>query len=367
MASSVLNMVLGRLPSYTRKRRHLDLLRRYLRPSKLLNMARVEMARLKGDIVVKGLPYIYTVDTGNVCNLKCPLCPTGYHGLERPQSLMRLADFERVLDMIKPYAIEVILHNWGEPFLNPDILPMIRAAKSAGVGTTISSNLNLVHRGEDFLREVVDSGLDHLTVSLDGTTQEVYEKYRVGGEIEQAFHNMKVILDYRASTGRKTPAVEWQYLVLKTNEHQLDDAKRIASEIGVDRLRFTSAGLPFEELLDQNLAKKWLPMNSEYHDYHPEKILRKGYLHEERCFYLYRAMTVNPRGEVAPCCAVYHSKWDFGNVLESGLKAVWNNSHYRNSRSLFSKKKTGEALTTVCQKCPVFKFEGGGPPAAKPS
>ena len=76
------------------------------------------------------------------------------------------------------------MHNWGEPFLNPDILPMVRYARKNRIGTTISSNLNLVNRGEEFLEEVVESGLDHLTVSIDGTTQDVYEAYRKGGRLE---------------------------------------------------------------------------------------------------------------------------------------------------------------------------------------
>ncbi len=357
MTSSVLTLVLGKLPSYTRKRRHLDLLRRYLRPYKLLNIARVELSRVRGDIVVKGRPYIYTIDTGNVCNLRCPLCPTGYQGLERKQSLMGLRTFETLLEKVRPYAIEVILHNWGEPFLNPDIIPMIKAAKKAGIGTTISSNLNLVHRGDEFLQEVVESGLDHLTVSIDGASQEVYEEYRRGGDLQQVLHNTKVILEHRARVGRKTPVLEWQYLVMKHNEHEIDRARRLAKDLNVDRLRFTSTGLPFDELQNIKLAEKWLPENRAYHDYHPEKIRSRGYLHDEGCYYLYRAMTVNPGGEVAPCCAVYHSKWDFGNLLEARLEEVWNNDHYKKSRSLFSRKSYDGDLNTVCDRCPIFKFE----------
>ena len=358
MANMVSNLLLGRLPTYTRKARHLDLLRRYARPATLLNMARTELALARGDIVVRGFPYIYTIDTGNVCNLRCPLCPTGYHGLKRSQALMTLQTFEIILGKIKNYAIEVILHNWGEPFLNPDILPIIALARESSIGTTISSNLNLVHKGDDYLREVVDSGLSHLTVSVDGTTQEVYEKYRVGGDLEHVLHNMRVLLDYRKTTGRKTPKIEWQFLVFKHNQHQMDDARRIAREIGVDRLRFTSAGLPFDDLADVEMGARWIPDLPEYQAYDPRKIQAKGYMHDERCFYLYRGMTVNPGGEVAPCCVVHHSEYDFGSLLTDDLADVWNNSHYRSSRSLFSKQPAQEDRETVCGKCPLFKYEG---------
>ena len=357
MSTGTLNLVLGRLPSYTRKARHLQLLRRYAKPSKLINIALAEVSRLRGDIVSKGRPYIYTVDTGNVCNLRCPLCPTGYHGLQRPQALMRLSTFQAILEKIRPYAVEVILHNWGEPALNPQITDIVRAAREAGVGTTISSNLNLVHRGDEFLHELVESGLDHLTISIDGTTQEVYEAYRRNGDLAHVFHNLRELIRYRNEVRSRTPLIEWQYLVMKHNEHQMEDARRLACEMGVDRLRFTSPGLPFDQLADMKLAAEWLPKNPAYHMYHPEKIRDRGYLFDERCFYLYRAMTINPDGGVAPCCAVYHGKEDFGNLINASLDAVWNNDHYRSSRALFSKRPYQDAIDTICGRCPLFQYE----------
>lgn len=357
MAGMLVNLLLGRLPSYTRKARHLELLRRYGRPQKLINIMRAEVARARGDTLVKSRPYVYTIDTGNYCNLRCPLCPTGYHGLERQQAIMNLATFKAILDKISPYAIEVILHNWGEPFLNPDILNIVRAAQAANIGTTISSNLNLVRRGDGFLREMVESGLDHLTVSLDGVTQQVYEQYRKGGDIEQVWHNLRVILEHRKKIGQKKPIVEWQFIVMKHNQHQRDEATRLSREIGVDRLRFTSAGVPFNHMTDRKMADQWISDIPLFRVYHPERILKTGYLYDERCFYLYRAMTVNPGGEVSPCCVIYHSKWDFGNLLTANLSEVWNNAHYQSSRALFSRKKVKNSIETVCNRCPLFRFE----------
>jgi radical SAM protein with 4Fe4S-binding SPASM domain len=357
MAGSVSNVLLGRLPSYTRKSRHLQLLMRYARPAKVANIALAEWSMARGDIVARGRPYVYTIDTGNVCNLRCPLCPTGAQTLQRKQHMMTRATFERILEKIRPWAIEVILHNWGEPFLNTDILDIVRAAGAASIGTTISSHLNLVHRGDDFLGDVVDSGLDHLTVSLDGTTQDVYETYRRGGSIDAVFHNLRTLLAHRRKARRRTPVVEWQFLVMKHNQHQMDDARRLASQLGVDRLRFTSAGLPFEELSNQRLAAEWMSDLPDYRAYDPKKIHDRGYLFDERCFYLYRGMTVNPGGEVSPCCVVYHAQHDFGNLLTNSVDDIWNNATYRASRALFSRQPSAERGSTVCEACPLFKYE----------
>jgi radical SAM protein with 4Fe4S-binding SPASM domain len=204
---------------------------------------------------------------------------------------------------------------------------------------------------------VVESGLDHLTVSLDGTTQEVYETYRKGGELEAVLHNMRVLLDHRKALGIGTPVLEWQFLVMKHNQHQIEDVRRMARELGVDSVRLTSPGMPFNNLTNVKLADQWITDIPEFRAYHPERIFKSGYLYAERCFYLYRAMTVNPKGEVSPCCAVYHSKWDFGNLIDSDLGTVWNNSYYRSSRALFSRKKLDDAIETVCNRCPLFRFE----------
>jgi radical SAM protein with 4Fe4S-binding SPASM domain len=315
------------------------------------------MSLARGDVEAQGFPYVYTIDTGNVCNLRCPLCPTGAGELQRSQRLMSYETFRVLLDKISPYAVEMILHNWGEPFLNPDILRIIRSASNAGVGTTISSNLNLVHRGDDFLADVVDSGLDHLTVSLDGTTQDVYQIYRKGGDLNHVLRNLETVLRLRRARGSRTPVIEWQFLVMKHNEHQISDARRLAKELGVDRLRFAPAGLPFDDLTNVSLAKQWLPESQEFRNYDPETIRRRGYLYDERCFYLYRGMTVNPSGEVSPCCVVHHQQWDFGNLVENSLGDVWNNSHYRASRALFSRKPSASGPSTICARCPLFKYE----------
>ena len=105
------------------------------------------------------------------------------------------------------------------------------------------------------------------------------------------------------------------------------------------------------------LAAEWLPKNPNYRGYDPQTMLDRGYLYDQKCFYLYRAMTVNPRGEVAPCCALHHSQWDFGNLLETGLDEVWNNAHYRSARALFSRRLHHDAVDTACHHCPLFKYE----------
>jgi radical SAM protein with 4Fe4S-binding SPASM domain len=150
--------------------------------------------------------------------------------------------------------------------------------------------------------------------------------------------------------------VEWQFLVMKHNQHQINEARRLSSELGVDRLRFTGAGLPFENLTNISMGREWISDLPAYRGYAPENFGR-GYLYDEKCFYLYRAMTVNPLGEVSPCCVLYHQHFDFGNLLTTELDQVWNNEHYRSSRALFSRRAYDSKVETACSRCPLFKYE----------
>jgi radical SAM protein with 4Fe4S-binding SPASM domain len=84
-------------------------------------------------------------------------------------------------------------------------------------------------------------------------------------------------------------------------------------------------------------------------------MVKRGYLYDEPCFYPYRAMTINPDGGVAPCCAVHHEKWDFGNIQTQSLHEIWNNKYYLSARSLFSRYPVDNPVKTICNGCPLYK------------
>jgi MoaA/NifB/PqqE/SkfB family radical SAM enzyme len=313
---------------------------------KLLNVLRVEAEMRRRAVVLRGRPYYYFVDVCNVCNLRCPLCPTGTYELNRHQGMMSFEEYKAILSQIEPYAMEVCLYNWGEPFLNKDIFKIIRHTADLNIGTNLSTNFTTLEPSD--MDKVAESGLEYLVVSLDGTTQDVYSEYRVRGDIDLVLANIQALVEARQRLKSRTPFIEWQYLVFKHNEHQMDEARRMARELKVDLLRFTSPGMPFEKTFDQELADKWMPIDPKWWRLNPKRIRDEGYLWEDPCFYLYRSMTVNPRGGVTPCCIVYHGEHDFGNLLETDLESLWNNNLYRAARSLFSRRGDPREAFTVC-------------------
>jgi radical SAM protein with 4Fe4S-binding SPASM domain len=339
---------------YSRYPRHLRILARHGTPRKIANLLLVESERMLRKTRLRGRPYFYWMDICNFCNLRCPLCDTGRQALRRPQTMMKFEDFTRLFAKVEPYALEVCLYNWGEPLLNKDVYRVIEHVARHNVGTTLSSNFSLT-LGDDQLHALVRSGLENLTISLDGASQEVYEIYRRRGDFGRVVDNVQRLLAVRRDVGATTPVVEWQFIVFKHNEHQQETARRMAREIGFDRLRFASPAMPYVDMFNLELASQFMPKNPDYWQYNPALIQNRDYVDEQICHYLYRTAAINPDGGVTPCCFLHNSHHDFGNLNTADLDGMWNNALYRSARSLYSRRPERNLPKTACNACPLFK------------
>ncbi len=354
---SLAQKYLRKIPQYTRSARHLRSVLQHGTPKKWANLLKVEYERKLRRVSVKSHPYLIFLDPCNYCDLQCPLCPTGTNELGRPQTMLSFEHFKKYFEPHSSYLFEVIMHNWGESMLNKDVFKMIAHAQGSNVGTNLSSNL--VNTASDDIDRLLDSGLEYLIVSLDGTSQEVYEKYRVRGDIGRVHANLKALLSRRAQRNMSTPVVEWQYIVMKQNEHEIGEAERMSTELGVDVMRFIPVGLPFEAENRSQLAAEWFPTDLEG---------RVGSTPGEQtygqdgrpgpCYYLYRSMTINPDGGVSPCCIVYKQERDFAslNTPNIEIEAIWNNPKFRSGRSLFSSEEIPARVRTICDDCTIFEW-----------
>jgi MoaA/NifB/PqqE/SkfB family radical SAM enzyme len=315
---------------------------------------------------VRGRPYILFLDPCNVCNLRCPLCPTGMNDLGRKQGMMSLDCFKRYLDPHVPYLFEVNCHNWGESLINEAVFDMIAYAQSRNIGTNMSSNLVIAR--EHHLDGLIDAGLEHLTVSLDGTDQESYAKYRVRGEFDRVVNNIARLLDKRRARGRRYPFIEWQYIVMRHNEDRVEEAERRAREIGVDRIRFIPVGIPYEIRNRRALAEEWFPTGYEGRSDGAETPQTFGQGNRPApCYYLYRSMVINTDGGVSPCCIVYKDRRDFDHLerhADIDVGRIWNNEMFQSARAMYTAKEWEGRRRTVCDHCDIFERHPSKLPAA---
>lgn len=346
---------LKKVPQYTRYLRHLRSFIQHSTLARARNLFLVELELKLRKIELSGRPYILIIDPINICDLRCPLCPTGLRQLGRPQKTMSFDTYKIILDKLGKYAYEVSLHNWGEPFLNPDIFKMIEYTHNKNIATNLSSNFNRVTSAQ--IDNIISSGLEYFVISLDGTSEEVYSAYRVKGNFHRVMENLCALIKRKRELKSKTPVIEWQFIVTRHNQHQIEEAKKKAREIGVDILRFIPVGLPFDAKNKQELRKQWFPTELEYGSQNQTGYNQIQYLQKVRrssCFYLYRSIVINPDGSVSPCCMVYDKKYDFSNILEGEIDEIWNNEFYQSARALFSKREKLTQKSTVCSRCSMF-------------
>ena len=307
---------------------------RYFSWRKFWNLTRIEFQIRIARRVVSGSPYEWEIDTTNICQLKCPLCHTGKGTIHRDEGVMNYELFTEIIDQIKHSCVWLTLYSWGEPFLNQRIHEYIEYAHKQKIATIISSNLNKPLTPE-MAEQVVKSGLDVMIVSLDGVTQDVYEIYRVTGHLDRVLDNLRLLDETKRRLGTKTPYIEWQFIVMKQNEHQIDEARALAGTLGVDSLVFKKVDFPHGED-DPALAERWLPR--QHPEYLREDPFYKPYQEDGNvCWRLWRSAVINWDGGFAPCCYLTDKTEDFGDLNDSSVKEVWNNEKYTTARGLFNK------------------------------
>jgi MoaA/NifB/PqqE/SkfB family radical SAM enzyme len=303
---------------------------------------------------VIGYPMELVIDPSDICNLHCPLCPTGQGRHDRSKGKMSFRNFQSIIDELGAYLYRIDLHNWGEPLLNDEIYQMISYAKVRNIEVRVSSNLNTINRVN--AEKLVKSGLDVLIISLDGASQETYEQYRIGGQFNRVLDNISMISKLKQELIISKPFVIWQFLVMKHNEHEVSLAKKIAKELVVDQLDFLAihCDMGSEIFWDSKTrfekTRKWLPLNERFCPYDLTTGKRKH--QNSSCHFLWTQSAINWNGSVSPCCGLYVEKYDFGNAFCKGFRSIWNNDKYRQAREIVRTKKIDKNdFPNVCSIC----------------
>jgi MoaA/NifB/PqqE/SkfB family radical SAM enzyme len=81
--------------------------------------------------------------------------------------IRKINDFQKLVDE-NPWLSHIELSNWGEIFLNPDLLKIIRYAHSKNLALTASNGVNLNTVKKELLEALVKYKFRHITCSIDG-------------------------------------------------------------------------------------------------------------------------------------------------------------------------------------------------------
>jgi radical SAM protein with 4Fe4S-binding SPASM domain len=325
-------------------------LRRVWNAGKVLSSFYV--SRIFGKPVQWGLPISISFEPTTSCNLRCPECPSGLRAFTRPTGMLKKDFFRQTIDDLYKDILYLIFYFQGEPYLNKDFLEMVKYASAKGLYTATSTNAHYLT--DEAARKTVESGLDRLIISIDGTTQEVYKQYRIGGNIDKVIEGAKNIVKWKRELNSKTPFVFFQFLVVRPNEHQVEEIKKLAAEVGVDEVRFKTAQI-YDYEYDPN---QLIPVNEKFSRYKKNKEGKQVTKNKlaNHCWKLWQANVITWDGLVVPCCFDKDATHRLGNLQMQSFKEIWRNDNYRQFRKdLMTSRKNIDICSNCSEGISVWK------------
>jgi len=251
--------------------------------------------------------------------------------------------FSSTIDEIHKELLYLVFYFQGEPYLNPDFLDMVKYASQKKIYTATSTNAHYLT--DENAKRTIESGLDRLIISIDGTTQEVYQQYRVGGHLHKVIEGAKNIVKWKKELKSKKPFVVFQFLVVKPNEHQVEDVKKLGKEIGVDDVWFKTAQV-YDYEKDPNQLIPTIDKFSRYRKT-ADGYEFKGNL-ANQCWRLWHDPVITWDGLVAPCCFDKDAAHRMGDLKQQSFKQIWKNGEYTRFRTQIL---SGRKNIDICANC----------------
>ncbi|MCU0450822.1 MAG: SPASM domain-containing protein [Bernardetiaceae bacterium] len=274
-----------------------------------------------------GLPVSIAIEPTTACNLRCPECPSGLRSFTRPTGLLQAELFRRVIDELHRDLLYLTFYFQGEPYLHPQFTELVRYAADRNIYTATSTNAHYLT--DENARKTVESGLDRLIISLDGTTQETYQAYRVGGQLEKVLDGTRRLLAWRKRLQSRTPHVRFQFLVVRPNEHQIGEARQLGRQLGVDQVVFKTA-----QLYDYQQGSPLMPTQARYSRYQaqPDGTFALKNSLENSCWKMWHSCVITWDGAVVPCCFDKDAHHRLGSVADQTFAQVWRSEPYQQFR-----------------------------------
>lgn len=318
-----------------------------LTPQRLWNAARVlgsyYYSKWSHRPVQWGYPISISFEPTTSCNLRCPECPSGLRSFTRPRGMLEQEFFKKTIDELSRELLYLIFYFQGEPYLNPGFLDMVSYASGRGIYTATSTNAHYLN--DENARRTIESGLDRLIISIDGTTQEVYEQYRRGGHLDKVLAGARNIVKWKRELRSKTPFIFFQFLVVKPNEHQIEEVRKLGAEIGVDQVRFKTA-----QVYDYVHGNRLIPTLDKFSRYRKNSDGTYAVKNKlaNHCWRLWHDPVITWDGLVVPCCFDKDASKRMGDLKQQSFKEVWNNETYRGFRAQILK---GRKNIDICANC----------------
>jgi len=317
-----------------------------LTPTRFINALKIFLSyhiskRLKKNYH-SGYPIAISIEPTTSCNLRCPECPSGLRSFSRPIGMLAPELNKSIIDQLRKELTYITYYFQGEPYLNKDFLSMVGYASKRNIYTATSSNGHYLD--DDNCKVTIESGLKRLIISIDGTNQSSYEKYRIGGNFNKVIEGTKNIVHWKKKLKSKTPFIVWQFIVFGHNEHEVDDVQKLSKEIGVDHLSIKTA-----QIYNFESGSDLLPKNPKYSRYIKKGLsykIKNGLL--SHCWRIWHTCVITLDGKIVPCCFDKDGTYQLGGLNNHSFKSIWKGVEYSRFRRLILKSRRN---IDICQNC----------------
>ena len=322
--------------------------------------------------IAEAPPVCVYLEVTNRCNLLCETCPRTFEALEPPAD-MSWELFASIVDQL-PGLARAVLHGVGEPMLVKNLPRMIRYLKQRGVYVLFNTNGTLLAPKKR--RELIDTGLDELRVSLDAAEAASFFKVRGKNFFDRIVRNVGEFTALQREIGAATPRVSLWLTGLKETIEQLPEFVRLATRIGVrevylQRLVFDDLGRGLaraeQSLFEKAQAEEEAAIAAAQAlgrelgvtidasgASEPGTSLRR---HQDEapwsaCRRPWSLMYFTAHGRALPCCIAPFSARDYatytlGDATQETLREIWNGPAYQHFRQAL----VGDAPSKPCQNC----------------
>ncbi|GEO82179.1 radical SAM/SPASM domain-containing protein [Pararhodospirillum oryzae] len=287
---------------------------------------------------LEAIPPVFTIETVLGCNLHCPACAIGGGMVMRKHGRLTFERYQIVAEKIRPYCRYFYLHLWGEPLLNIEIYDIIRHASQYSQ-TNISTNA--VTLNDEKAEKLITSGVTDVIVSIDGMSQDVYERYRAGGKVDRALSGLMMLQKYNLAHG--TPvAIMPQYILFKHNQHEAAQFAQFCADIGL-RATFKAPYLRKTEGLEYSDIPGF---RRQHHENQADRLEAM-----KTCQNGWNVFTIHLDGSVVACCYDHNRETYFGNIFEQSVEEIWNSPAYTRFRY---RLRTGHAERFCVDQCLLY-------------
>jgi radical SAM protein with 4Fe4S-binding SPASM domain len=273
---------------------------------------------------------------------------------------MDVGMYRRLLDEIGAYVFMILFWDWGEPFLHPGAFDMIADAHRKEIKVVASTNGNVFsdpRKADDAIR----CGLDTVIFAIDGISPETYERYRHKGDYEKAVQGIRTIVERKKVLSSRTPLVNFRFIVMRHNEHEVPRLPSLVRELGADALTLKTLNPSADDTYGDMQTKSekkdnpLLPLNPHYRRFVYDEQGNPVRLRQNVCRNPWNAATVHWNGTVCPCTYDFDERYALGDLKKGSFREIWEGPAYRAFRARF---RRNDPTDYFCKEC-SYAFKGG--------